>query len=299
MTILPVLDAAIRSQRQLDALARLAADAQRIVAELSRIVDIPSIRRMQADVQPTVDLARRMQQEIAASLPSKETLAQFQASLPSPDVLAEFQRTTSEAQRQVHDATLNTMVPKGRCHLCGEEKGLTYEHVPARSSFNDSSAEMFGFESWLGRSSDGEMTDGDVKERGAGAHTLCYRCNTEITGDHYVAELKRWTRIGMSVAQKSTQKPDGNAVEITIQRAYPARLLKQIVAMLASVNSVSLLDHHRSLREYVMSPEAIGLPERYQFYLLVTHPTSSIARYGGLTVALAPGTWCGLAHLFA
>lgn len=185
------------------------------------------------------------------------------------------------------------MVPKGRCHLCGEEKGLTYEHVPARSSFNDSSTEVFGFDSWLGRSSDGEMTDGDVKERGAGAHTLCYRCNTEITGDHYVAELKRWTRIGMSVAQKSTQEPDGNAVEITIRRAYPARLLKQIVAMLASVNSVSLLDHHRSLREYAMSPEAIGLPDRYQFYLLVTHPTSSIARYGGLTVALAPGTWCG------
>jgi hypothetical protein len=47
MTILlPVLDAAIRSQRQLDALARLAADAERTVAELSRVVDIPSIRRM-------------------------------------------------------------------------------------------------------------------------------------------------------------------------------------------------------------------------------------------------------------
>ena len=77
MTILPVLDAAIRSQRQLDGLARLAADAERTVAELSRVVDIPSIRRMQADMQPSVDLARRMQQEIAASLPSKETLAQF------------------------------------------------------------------------------------------------------------------------------------------------------------------------------------------------------------------------------
>jgi hypothetical protein len=114
MTILPVLDAAIRSQRQLDALARPAADAGRTVAELSRIVDVPSIRRMQADVQPTVDLARRMQQEIAASLPSKETLAQFQASLPSPDVLAEFQRTTSEAQRQVHDAMLSILPDKHR-----------------------------------------------------------------------------------------------------------------------------------------------------------------------------------------
>ena len=109
MTILPVLDAAIRSQRQLDALARLAADAERTVAELSRVVDIPAIRRMQADLQPTVDLARRMQQEIAASLPSKETLARFQASLPSPDVLAAFQSTNGDAQRQAHEAMLTTV----------------------------------------------------------------------------------------------------------------------------------------------------------------------------------------------
>ena len=103
MTILPVLDAAIRSQRQLDALARLAADAERTVAELSRVVDIPAIRRMQADLQPTVDLARRVEQDIAASLPSKETLARFRASLPNPDVLATFQSTNGEAQRQAYE----------------------------------------------------------------------------------------------------------------------------------------------------------------------------------------------------
>jgi hypothetical protein len=152
---------------------------------------------------------------------------------------------------------------------------------------------MFGLESWLRQTSDGQMTGGELKERGAGAHTLCYRCNTEITGDHYVAELKRWTAVSMSVAQKLTGDVQGNAVELTIQRAYPARLLKQIVAMLASVNSVSLLDHHRPLRDYVMNPQAVGLPGRYQFYLFVTHPTSLYARYGGLTVLFTPGTWCG------
>jgi hypothetical protein len=64
---------------------------------------------MQADMRPTIDLARRMQQEIAASLPSKETVAQFQASLPSPDVLAGLQSTHGEAQRQFHDAILTTL----------------------------------------------------------------------------------------------------------------------------------------------------------------------------------------------
>jgi len=48
------------------------------------------------------------------------------------------------------------MVPKGICHLCGEQKGLTYEHVPARSSYNEQPAEMFGLESWLRQTPTGE-----------------------------------------------------------------------------------------------------------------------------------------------
>jgi hypothetical protein len=47
-----------------DAVARLAADAERTVAELSRLVDIPSIRRMQADMQPTVDPSAEYGREI-------------------------------------------------------------------------------------------------------------------------------------------------------------------------------------------------------------------------------------------
>jgi hypothetical protein len=38
----------------------------------------------------------------------------------------------------------------GTCHLCGQQKRLTYEHLPAKSSFNRESVEMFGLDSWLG-----------------------------------------------------------------------------------------------------------------------------------------------------
>src|SRR5258708_5769521 len=51
--------------------------------------------------------------------------------------------------------------------------------------------------------------------------TLCYRCNREITGDHYVAELKRWTAIAMTVARTLTGGEQGNAVELIVDRAHP------------------------------------------------------------------------------
>jgi hypothetical protein len=152
------------------------------------------------------------------------------------------------------------MVPKGRCHLCGEEKGLTYEHVPARSTFNQEPVEMFGLESWLSRAPDGEMSGGELKERGAGAYTLCYRCNTEITGDHYVAELKRWTAAGMRVAQELARGAVGNAVDLKLSRAYPARLIKQIVAMLASVNSGDLNRATWPLRGVVIGFDVASAP---------------------------------------
>ncbi len=41
-----------------------------------------------------------------------------------------------------------------------------------------------------------------------------------------------------------------------------------------------------------MNPQAVGLPSRYQFYLLLTHPKSTVARYSGLSMRLASGTWC-------
>jgi hypothetical protein len=126
MTILNVLDAldvVQRERRRLDAVSRFAADAERTFAEFARTVDIPAVMRMKEELQPKIDLARRMQREVAAALPSEETLAKFQASFPIGDALAkfqasfptrdahaEFQTTHRDAQRQVHEA-MRTALP--------------------------------------------------------------------------------------------------------------------------------------------------------------------------------------------
>jgi hypothetical protein len=61
----------------------------------------------------------------------------------------------------------------GTCHLCGQQKRLTYEHLPAKSSFNRESVEMFGLDSWLGRADDGSMTGGtEMRGRGRRSHGL-------------------------------------------------------------------------------------------------------------------------------
>jgi len=61
----------------------------------------------------------------------------------------------------------------GTCHQCGQQRRLTYEHLPAKSSFNRKFVEVFGLNSWLGRADDGSMTGGTEMPDGAGAHTVC------------------------------------------------------------------------------------------------------------------------------
>lgn len=183
-------------------------------------------------------------------------------------------------------------LPQGPCHLCGHQKVLTYEHLPASSSYNTAPVEMFGFEHWL-RQGPGEMTGGEPKERGAGVHTLCAGCNS-LTGGQYVPELKEWTHRGMAVVAQVTKdgQPAGNAVECIFRKVRPALFLKQLVTMLASVNTPTLLDHHPELRRYVLEREATGLPSRYQFYLALTHPSSSVFRFAGLSPLIRDGIWC-------
>jgi len=184
-------------------------------------------------------------------------------------------------------------LPQGPCHLCGKQKVLTYEHVPARSSFNNEPVEMFGFEHWLKRAPSGEMGGGELRDRGAGVNTLCADCNS-LTGGQYVPELKVWTGRGMSIVLQATKEgqPAGNAVECVLKKVRPALFLKQAVAMLASVNQPALLDYHPELRRFVLDREATGLPPRYQFYLGLTHPSSTVFRFAGLSPLVRDGIWC-------
>jgi len=184
-------------------------------------------------------------------------------------------------------------LPQGPCHLCGKQKVLTYEHVPASSSYNNEPVEMFGFEHWLKRAPSGELSGGELKDRGAGVHTLCADCNS-LTGGQYVPELKEWTGRGMSIVVQAMKEgpPPGNAVECADKRVRPALFVKQLVAMLASVNQPTLLDDHPELRRFVLEREATGLPSRYQFYLGLTHPKSTVFRFAGLSPLVRDGLWC-------
>lgn len=66
----------------------------------------------------------------------------------------------------------------GTCHICCENKKLTFEHFPPRSAFNDSKV----------------MYKGELMQRGLGKKTLCADCNNKM-GSFYLHEYVRFIKL--------------------------------------------------------------------------------------------------------
>jgi hypothetical protein len=67
--------------------------------------------------------------------------------------------------------------PTGICHLCGQVKVLSFEHVPPEKAFNDKPAFLIPFEEAIHLGPDDEPQSKPIKlQRGMGGYTLCDSC---------------------------------------------------------------------------------------------------------------------------
>ena len=98
----------------------------------------------------------------------------------------------------------------GICHICGEHKKLSFEHVPPKAAFNDSPILRSSFE----RIAMGENLDdlgGSVQQRGSGAHTLCEKCNSD-TGAWYAGADAKWAEQAMRLKAERNRPADGRGI---------------------------------------------------------------------------------------
>lgn len=151
----------------------------------------------------------------------------------------------------------------GRCHLCGEEGELSFEHVPPKKAFNEYPIVLQTIEEWIAREESGPFR-GRMQQRGVGAYTLCPYCNNN-TGSWYAPELGKWAQRAMEILASRRQREE--TIVLSIPDAFPLRFIKQVVTMFFSANGPDFSSKARDLAKFVLSKEARGLPDRYRFYL--------------------------------
>lgn len=175
----------------------------------------------------------------------------------------------------------------GKCHLCGREGNLTFEHTPPRKAFNSDKAFILQGKRIL------EFDDrlfpwqlphskGELKQGGIGGYTLCGKCNNN-TGKWYGGAFVDFIRKGYREVH-SQECISNTFIKITLNDIYPLRVVKQIMTMFFSINNPNLSDVHPELRELVLSKEKRGISGKdFGLYMYIIESKSMLRRLG-LTV---------------
>lgn len=162
----------------------------------------------------------------------------------------------------------------GTCHLCGDFEPLSYEHVPPEAAFNNRPVVAHLIDEVLEKGS-WQESKGKILQRGAGAYTLCNRCNPK-TGAWYGRWFVEWVYQGMNILWATTQSP---TLYYTFH-IFPLRVLKQIICMFFSANGPEFRKVHPDLERFVLDKERRYLPSGVKFYAF--YSVGKFARQAGV-----------------
>ena len=167
----------------------------------------------------------------------------------------------------------------GHCRICCCEKERTYEHVPPQSCFNEFTTKYF-----RGTEAIKFYFNGRARytpfQRGHGGYTLCAKCNND-TGGWYGGEYANFIHRIAEYYELSFQNRS-----IYYQfNFYPARIIKQIIVMMLSVNDFSDFKAAKTLRNFVLDKNENGFPKNVKIFICIDK--GIISRFIGNAVMMS------------
>jgi len=178
-----------------------------------------------------------------------------------------------------------------RCRLCGKPAKLSFEHVPPRRCYNNSSVMLRTIRNVVLNHS-GMQTF----RRGVGVRSLCEGCNTR-TGDLYGSSFASFNTQAMAYTKKLSY--EGTALSLPFT-STPLLVAKQLAVMLVSMSREYTLkiDRFNRLRSLIEHPAAFGPPPDLDFWIYLMREGD--ARLTGMSVpmmhgGLMPYVWCEVA----
>jgi len=154
----------------------------------------------------------------------------------------------------------------GVCHLCGETKVLSFEHVPPRRAYNNFPRFRFVTREFIANKYQGGPPPTIIQDpRGAGAYTLCEGCNQRCSryAQHFIEWAVSW-QTALDSGSETTR-------EITTsQITRRSRVMKQIVSMALSASPPKTGERIPGLRRFAWNTETKGLPDGVRMYAALT-----------------------------
>lgn len=196
----------------------------------------------------------------------------------------DFTATNNSIAIYIMFATKYVLMPRrkskiGNCHLCGEHTKLSFEHVPPRAAFNDKPIVHASIHELIKKETDLDTFSGRTYQRGAGAYTLCERCNS-LTGAWYGSDFVDWTYQIANVLLKAKGDPS----LFYLYKLFPLRVIKQVVCMFFSINGDKFREAQPDLVRFVLNKESRFLNSDIRIYCFF-NPTAR-SRHSGASGVL-------------
>lgn len=179
----------------------------------------------------------------------------------------------------------------GTCAICGEQKPLTFEHIPPRSAYNDRTVKVFRGDKALARLVDDlEGERGQLQQKGAGNQVTCAECNNK-SGRWYAREYAAWVERGLGILdrvgyrERQDERTGQRIVDVAFEGVRPLLFLKQVVYMILAVNGAGFSAVHPDLRRLVLNRDATGVSDACHFYLGLTWGPG--VRHVGITAGVS------------
>lgn len=153
----------------------------------------------------------------------------------------------------------------GQCHLCGDVKPLTFEHIPPQRVFNNKPVSMHTLQSFLIQNKYKKPDLPKTKfRRGMGRQSLCEACNG-VTAKWYGDEYAYFVGQAFPYVAKAPRDP----VLFVSFKINPLRVIKQVATMCLAATDFAA-GYHAGLRRFVLNPTQRGISDHYRFYAYLT-----------------------------
>ena len=146
----------------------------------------------------------------------------------------------------------------GKCHICGNEKELSWEHIPPKSSGNKLTIKYYTSEELLADdvlsgAADISSKRYHLSQGGLKMQTICEDCNN-ITGADYVQAYSDFANLIKSALLNVNQETDLNKNLNITCKIKPLNFLKEVIALFCSILPRYTVDLYK-FGEYVLDKE--------------------------------------------
>lgn len=129
----------------------------------------------------------------------------------------------------------------GHCKICNRKTKLTFEHIPAKSAYNNEPLKLIKPDEYIRHITDPTRKIWDYSnlqytqmQKGMGYYSLCEHCNN-FTGSKYNPEYIKFVKIAIENLNKNNYTPN-KFIELDVSNINLSRLIKQIITMFCSVS---------------------------------------------------------------